>query len=294
MEIRVLEYFLTVVQEESISAAADLLHVTQPTLSRQLIDLEKELGVTLLNRGRYGVTLTHEGMILRKRAEQIVDLVSATREEVTESDRDIGGEIRLGCAETVAFDYLAGAMHQVRQEYPGITFRVMSSDAYEVIDNLNRGLYDFGLLLSLNFPDTYDYLELPHQEKWGLLMKSDDPLAADSLDAAVLLKIPLIVSRQWEDQAGLRIPGQGLLRRNKLNIVSVYNLAYNASRMVKAGLGYALIIDGLIDTSAGSGLTFKPLDVDITTVPALIWNKHRTETRAGQIFKNALIQSVSA
>ena len=179
MEIRVLRYFLAVAREESISAAADFLHITQPTLSRQLIELEEELGVTLLNRNRKHrrITLTEKGMLLRRRAEEIVALADRTIAEINTSDESISGDVYIGGGETYAIRLIAKTLKQLQQDYPQIRYHLFSGNADDVTKRLDKGLLDVGVFIGSANLERYNYFRLPLVDSWGLLMRKDHPLA---------------------------------------------------------------------------------------------------------------------
>ena len=235
MDLRVLQYFLAVAREESISAAAQSLHLTQPTLSRQLKELEEELGKQLLIRGNRRITLTEEGMLLRKRAEEILDLVRRTEKEVTQSDDLVGGEVYIGTGETDGMRQIARTANQIQREHPGIQFHVVSGDAMDVCERLDKGLLDFGILLGDFDRIKYHYMELPMQDVWGVLMQRSSPLAGkETVTPQDLWDKPLILSRQMGNKSGL----YRWLQKEpaELHTVATYNLIYNASLMVDEGM----------------------------------------------------------
>lgn len=200
MELRALAYFLALAREGSVSGAAEALGVSQPTLSRQLIELERELGTVLFERGRHGATLTEDGMLLRRRAAEIVDLVRTTEAEIMLNRGVVAGEIRIGCAETRAMDLVAGVMRDLRAEHPQVTFRVVSAVAEDVVERINRGLLDFGLLLRPDACHDLDFIRLPTNEAAGVVMPADDPLAArEALSFDDLVGLPLIVPTSWAE-----------------------------------------------------------------------------------------------
>ena len=257
MELRVLQYFLAVAREQSISAAAQSLHLTQPTLSRQLKELELELGKTLLIRGSRKVTLTEDGMLLRKRAEEILDLVGRTEKEVRQSDKILSGDIYIGTGETDGVRQIAKAAHQLQTLYPNVQFHIVSGDAVDVCERLDKGLLDFGILLG-DMDKTKDhYMELPMTDVWGVLMQNrKKKKKKESITPEDLWDKPLILSRQVENKSGL----YRWLRKkpSELQTVATYNLIYNASLMVDEGMGYAFTLDKLVNTM-GSTLCFRPL-----------------------------------
>lgn len=280
MELRVLEYYLALVREGSVSGAAEVLHLSQPTLSRQLIELERELGTTLFERGRHGITLTEDGMLLRRRAAEIVDLVHATESEVMLNRGVIAGEIRIGCAETRAMDLLASVMAGLREEHPQVTYRIVSAVAEDVVERINKGLLDFGLLLRTGGCDGMRTLRLPSNERAGLIVPRDSELASrELLTPAELEGLPLILPASFRE-GGLTGGELPVSEGGRLTVVATFGLSYNASRMVKAGIGYAVTLEGLVDVSEGSGLAFVPLDVTLDMPSYLVWKPFRLRTRA--------------
>lgn len=245
MELRVLRYFLAVVKEQTVSAAAKSLHMTQPTLSRQLRDLEDELGKNLFIRGSHKIELTEEGMLLRKRAEQILDLVSRTENDIAANDESLAGDIYIGAGETDAVKLIARAASKMRQDYPLVHFHIYSGDGEDVLERLDKGLSDFGIVFTPIDDSKYNSIKISLKDEWGILMRRDAQLAEkESIVPSDLAGQPLIISRQQSDKSPV-IKWFGK-KYNKLNIVSTYNLVYNASVMVKENMGYALTFDKLI------------------------------------------------
>lgn len=290
MDLRVLQYFLAVAREESISAAAQSLHLTQPTLSRQLKELEEELGKQLLIRGNRRITLTEEGMLLRKRAEEILDLVRRTEKEVTQSDDLVGGEVYIGTGETDGMRQIARTANQIQREHPGIQFHIVSGDAMDVCERLDKGLLDFGILLGDFDRIKYHYMELPMQDVWGVLMQRSSPLAGkETVTPQDLWDKPLILSRQMGNKSGLyRWPQK---EPAELHTVATYNLIYNASLMVDEGMGYAFTLDKLVNTR-GSNLCFRPLEPRMELGMCLVWKKYQVFSKAAELFLSRLRQQV--
>lgn len=289
MELRVLEYFLAVTREQSISGAAEYLHLTQPTLSRQLRELEEELGCQLLIRGKRGqkIRLTEEGRLLRQRAQEIVDLVSKTESEVRQTDQGIEGDILIGAGETDSIRLIARLGERIRREHPGVRLHIVSGDTQDLSDRLDKGLFDFGLLFGAVDPGKFVRLPLPLQDRWGVLMRPEAPLAArESIRPEDLWDKPLILSRQMEVQEGfLR-----WIRRpvSELSVAATYNLAYNASLMAQEGMGYVLTLDKLIYTGEGSPLCFRPLEPELHMEIALVWKRYTVFSRAAEYFLQQL------
>lgn len=287
MEFRVLKYFLAVAREENISAAAESLHVTQPTLSRQLMDLEEELGKTLFTRGNRRITLTEEGMLLRKRAEEIVSLVDKTEAEIMDSDDDISGDVYIGSGETEGVRLIAKAARQLQAEGYNIRYHLFSGNAVSVAERIDKGLIDFGIFSEATNLQKYDSIRLPYTDTWGVLMRKDSPLAQKTAVCPKdLWELPLIVSQQANDNNEL----SGWMKRDReqLRIVATYNLLYNASLMVEEGLGYAICFDKLIKITEGGALCFKPLRPARTARLEIAWKRHQVFSKAADLFLKKL------
>lgn len=283
MELRVLQYFLAVTREQSISGAAESLHLSQPTLSRQLKDMEEELGKQLFIRSNRKITLTEEGMILRKRAEEIMELVKKTEDEIALADEAIAGDITIGAGETDGVRLLAKAAKKIQSEYPLVHFHIVSGDRVSVTEDLDKGLLDFGLLFGEIDTSKYESIKVPYRDTFGVLMRRDSPLAAkETISPKDLLDKPLIVSRQAIHDADLKaILGQGI---EKFNIVATYNLLFNGSLMVDEGIGYAICLDKIINVSGSGSLCFRPLEPKTTAGMSLVWKKYQVFTKAAEKF----------
>nr|WP_191383788.1 LysR family transcriptional regulator [uncultured Lachnoclostridium sp.] len=293
MDIRVLEYFLAVAREGSISKAAESLCMTQPPLSRQLKDLERELGKQLLIRGNKKITLTEEGMLLRKRAEELVELMDKTKSEISSSDENVNGTVYIGSGETDAISLLAKAAEDLQQRWPDISYSIYSGDAAHVTEKLDNGLIDFGLLIEPVDISRYDYIRLPAKDTWGVLMRRDCPLASkEHVTAEDLWDLPLIVSHQIYDSSELT----AWFKRDfsKLRITAAYELLYNASHFVRAGVGYAIALDRLINTSGDSRLCFRPLYPAMEAGLCLVWKKHQVFSRAAGLFLDKVREMLSS
>lgn len=278
MEIRVLKYFLAIAKEGSITKAADSLYLTQPTLTRQIQNLEQELGQKLFVRGKYRVSLTPEGLIFKKRAEEIIDLVEKTCAEFASTNEVIKGDIYIGCGETDSMKYIAAVMKELQNEYPEIKFHIYSGNAEDVTEKLDKGLLDFGVLIQPIDLSKYDYLTLPKKDVWGVIMRKDSPLAAKKvITLKDLLNVPIIASRQMSKKYSKE---SGFLdwfgkEFNNLNIAATYNLLYNAAIMVDAGIGYAVSLDKLANTSEQSSLCFRPLSPKLESGLDIVWKKNQ-------------------
>ena len=291
MEIRVLKYFLAVAREGSITGAANSLHLTQPTLSRQLQDLEKELKQKLLIRGKYRVTLTPEGMILQKRAEEIVELVEKTRSEFQSINETLSGDIYIGGGESDCMKYIAEIIKEIQSEFPAVKFHIYSGNAEDVTEKLDRGLLDFGILIQPVDVSKYDSLSLPQKDVWGVIMRKDSPLSGKKdIVLEDLINIPLLASRQMspkyaKDSGFLNWFGD---KYEDLYIAATYNLVYNAAIMVKAGVGYAITLDKLADTSKKSDLCFRPLYPKLESGLNIVWKKYQVFSPAAKLFLEKL------
>lgn len=292
MELRVLRYFLAVAREETISGAAEALHVTQPTLSRQMMELEDELGKTLFLRGKRKISLTEEGMFLRKRAQEIVALVEKTESEFSAAEEAIGGDVYIGGGETDAMRLIARAAHGLQAAHPHIAYHLFSGNAEDVTERLDRGLVDFGVLIEPVDLSKYDFIKLPVTDIWGVLMREDSPLAAkQTIRPDDLLGVPVLCSRQ----ALVKNEMSGWMgdRYEKLRIVTTYNLLYNASLMVEEGMGYALCLDKIIRTSGGGPLCFRPLEPRLEVGLDLVWKKYQVFSKAAEKFLEYLQREIA-
>jgi DNA-binding transcriptional LysR family regulator len=289
MELRVLEYFLAVAREENMTAASQTLHVSQPTLSRQMMDLEHELGKTLFVRTNRQTLLTEDGMLFRKRAEEIVSLVERTEYEFKADDVGVVGELHIGAAETDAMRVLADAITEMHERYPLIKYNIYSANADDVLEKLERGLLDFGLMIEPVNKTKYEYIDLPQYNVMGILMRKDSSLAKKKAVAPADLEgAPLLASsRQHNNYLPEFAKWIGTSVEN-LDIVATYNLLYNASIMVESGLGYAICINNLANTSEESALCFRPLRPEIRSRLVLVWKKYRLLSKAEQIFLDRL------
>lgn len=286
MELRVLRYFLTVARESSVTRAAERLHVSQPTLSKQIKELEAELGKKLFIRGSTSVRLTEEGMLLRKRAEDILDMVDKTEGEFKALNEITGGDIRIGCAESDGIKHLAWRIKVLQKDYPRIRVHLYSGDTDDLAERLDRGQLDFVVISQEVDLSKYNYLKLPVMDTWGVIMRKDSPLAAkESVQMEELLNLPIITSRQ-----GIRedLPKWFTEKLDQLNIVATFNLAYNAGILAREGLGYVITFDRLINTDADSELCFRPLEPKLETPMYLIWKKYQIFSPVAELLLNEM------
>lgn len=292
MEIRVLRYFLTVAREENITRAAEKLHITQPTLSRQLHQLEDELGKQLLKRGNHDVKLTADGMLLRKRAEEILDLVEKTETEITAKNEDISGDIYIGAGETDAVRIIAKIVQNIQREHPKITFHNISCDSIDVIDKLNKGLIDFGVLFEPSNYTNFEHIKFPVHDTWGVLMRRDSDLAENEfITSEMLIDRSLILSRQMMN--GLDLSEWLGIPQEKIKISATSNLIFNGSLLVDEGMGYAITLDKLINCTGDSNLCFRPLYPYKSAQMYLVWKKYQIFSKAAERFLSDFKRIVS-
>ena len=282
MDIRVLRYFLAVACEESISGAAEALNLSQPTLSRQLMDLEEELGKSLFVRGSRRITLTEHGVLLRKRASEIIDLVEKTTNELTAAEEVITGDIYIGAGETEAVHFLTRTAKRMQEQHPQVHFHISSGDTADVVGQLDQGLIDFGLLGNID-DKKYNVITLPAYDTMGIIMRRDDTLAQkEYVTEEDMSGKPLIVSRG--------ILGSGMLHDQPLfkNVAATYSLIYNGSLMVADGLGYMLCMDKILNLSGDSPLCFRPLMPLIKVHMGIAWKKFQVFSKASEKFLTLL------
>lgn len=280
MEIRVLRYFLAVAQEGSVTRAARALHLTQPTLSRQIRELEEELGQTLFSRGGRELSLTREGLLLRQRAEEIVGLAEITEKEFRSlGEKTVSGDLSLGCGESKALSFVTDALKVLQDEHPLIIPHFFSGNGEIVMDRLDKGLLDFAVLMGAENTERYYSLPLPNHDTWGLLMDKDDPMAQKkAITAEDLLDIPLILSSQSLSRDELS--GWLGFPMSRLHIAATYTLLFNGSLMVRSGLSYALCFDHIAPSGKDSPFAFRPL----TSPLSLVWKKHQILSAPAEAF----------
>lgn len=286
MELRVLRYFLEVAREENVTHAAQRLHVSQPTLSRQIKELEDELGKKLFTRSNYSIKLTEEGMLLRKRAEDILEMADKTLEEFKSLDEINGGDIHIGCAESNGIAHVIRVIKSLQKKYPRIRYHFYSSGTDAVSERLDRGLLDVAVIIQEVDLSKYNYLKVPFSDRWGLIMRKDSPLAEHScIHLNDLMNIPLILSRQAMREEMPRWFGE---TQDKLNIVATYDLFFNTSVMVREGFGYVLGFDGLVNTGPDSDICFRPLEPALESPMYIIWKKYQMFTPVASLLLEEL------
>lgn len=289
VEIRTLRYFLAVAREENMTRAAEMLHVTQPTLSKALKALEEELGKKLFTRHSFRIALTEEGALLRDRAEDLVTMADKIEKEFLSLDDITGGDLYFGLAESYQIRYLARELHLLKKQYPGLKYHITSGDTEQVTEKLDKGLLDFAVICDAPDTNKYESVPFPEGDLWGLILPADAPLARkDRIEMDDLAGLPLFTSRQgWEGDirqwAGERF--------GELHLEGTFRLAYNASMFVREGLGYQLSFRNLVDVSEESGLTFRPLFPKLETKLYLIWNRYQSFTPIAERFLRQVKES---
>ncbi len=288
MDFRVMQYFLAVVREGNISAASEALHVAQPSLSRQMKELEEELGATLFIRGNRQITLTKEGMVFRKHAEEIIGLMQKTEEEISQSKGQISGTIHIGAGESRVFSFISKAAANLSEKYPEITINVKSGDTIDLMNEIENGVLDFAIVFSDVDEYRYNRIILPMEDTYGILMRKDSPLASrKKISFDDLLDKPIILSR------GAKRHFNEDRFLSKLHIVATYNLIYNASLLVEDGLGYAICFNNLINTSGDSPLKFVPLTPKKAINGSLIYKKYEVQSPALKLFLEEIQKLIS-
>lgn len=291
MELRVLRYFLAVAREGSFTKASNVLHVTQPALSKQIMDLEGELDCKLFVRGSHSVRLTEDGFLLKRRAEEILEIEERTISEFTRNRSDVSGEIYIGAGETNGIKAVAEVAKQLREKYPAITFDFHSGNAEDIMERLDKGLLDFGLIIQPADISKYGSVILPNKDTWGIIMNRESELASKkAIKREDLRGKPLIISKQISRRESAR---GGLLKWlgpdiGRYNIVARYNLLYNASVMAEKGIGYVAGLDKIVDTSLNSALCFRPLIPKLESEMGIIWKKGRLFSTPAKLFLNKI------
>lgn len=287
MELRVLRYFLAVAREGTVTGAANFLHVTQPTLSRQLKDLEEELGTKLFVRHSHSVSLTPDGMRLRKRAEEVVDMIEKTEAEFAVKEEIIGGDIHIGGGETRVMCRLGEIIREIRESHPNIHFHFLSGNSEDVTERLDKGLLDFGILIQPADLSKYDYVNLPDKDVWGVVTRKDSPLAAKTvITRQDLLGHPLLLSRQAIRRTATKNEFVDWFKDDfdTLDVVATFNLVYNAAIMAEEGIGHVVALDGLVNTTENSPLCFRLLEPRLETGLDIVWKKYQVFSPAAEIF----------
>ena len=283
MEIRVLEYFLAIAEEENISKAAKRLHISQPSLSKQMKQLEERYGKVFFIRGNRQIKLTEDGLLLKKRAEEIISLVHKSEFELMSDTHNLSGNIYIGSGESKSMECIAKVIHEIQQQYPKIHFHIISGNSEYVSDALDKGIIDFGVFIEPVNLTSYESLTLPRSDTWGLLIQKQHPLSNQkTITSEVLKKLPLICSRQTMKDH--RIAKLLNVADEELHIVATYNLLYNASLLVKEGVGCAVCLENLIENSEQSNIKFIPFHPPISAKVHFAWKKSATFTNSAKLF----------
>lgn len=280
MELRVLKYFLMAAREENITKAANLLHITQPTLSRQLMQLEEELGVKLFHRGKYHIVLTDEGMLLRRRAQEMIELEEKTKREFSKDEAQLAGEIAIGCGETRNMTFLSKKMAEFRRLHPLVHYDIYSATADDIKERMEKGILDIALLMEPVDIGKYEFVRMPQREHWGALVCADSPLAdKETLSPDDLAGQPIIIAKRESVQNELANWFGDTY--DKMEIAATYNLILNAANMVRNGVGAALCfqLDNRYDD-----LRFIPLRPRLETGAVLAWKKNQTFSETSSQF----------
>lgn len=291
MELRTLRYFLALVNEGTISKAAQSLDITQPTLSRQLCDLEKEFGKQLFTRGAKRIRLTEEGAMLREYAEEIMSLAEKAAIELSAPTHAVLGNVRIACGEGASSRSIFRAIKRMRDDHPHVQFHIFSGNSADLAGRFNSGLFDFFQEYESSGRIDCHSLDLPEYDSWGVVMPADAPLAKlDRIRPEDLEGKRVIESRQGMKVAGIREWAGS--RFDTYEVAATYNLAFNGAAMAKEGIGYCLCYDGLIDVTEESGMCFKPLDPPLVSRSRLLWKKHRRLTRPAETFLEYLKKEI--
>ncbi|WP_018884478.1 LysR family transcriptional regulator [Paenibacillus massiliensis] len=274
MELRVLRYFLTVARVENITHAATILHVTQPTLSRQLADLEKDLGTQLFIRGKSKITLTESGLLLRQRAEEILTLADKTEKEFKDQNNLVGGTISIGSVESLTSNVILQSLKDFNAEYPQVSYHIYSGTGDDIKERIDKGLLDVGILLEPIHIEKYDFIRLPQKERWGILTRTSSPLASkDYVTAKDLTGVPLLISSRVVVQN--EIASWFADEYSQLHFVATYNLISNVVNLVEQGLGTAICIEGAVAMKHSDSLCFIPFYPDLQFPTVIVWKKHK-------------------
>ena len=290
MELRVLRYFLAVAQKRNITKAAQELLISQPTLSKQLADLEDELGVQLFIRGHRQITLTDEGEYLQTRAREITQLAEQTALNI-KGQEVISGTISIGAGESIAMERIMRVLSEIIKDYSDVKVRLISGNADEMETALQHGSIDFAVLMANRSLDNYHHLQIPESDRWGLVMRKDDSLANKAeISPEDLADLPLLMSEQAIEEHRFQSWWGNLDR--KMNIIGTYSLVFNAQLMVAQGSAYLVTFDHLINNANNSQLTFRPLAPALTETTNVIWKKNVTQSKAAQLFTKRLMASL--
>lgn len=282
IETRLLYYFLAVARELNITKAANSLFLSQSTLSKQMMELEKRIGKQLFIRGKRKLTLTEDGLFLRDRAREIIALLETTESALHSDAKMLSGDVAIGCGETIAMDDIAGLLADFHKDHPGVKLHIFSGDADAVLDRIDKGLADMGLLLGPIRQEKYDYLNIYQKDIYGLLMRTDDPLAEqESINIDQIKTLPILMPDQpFYGHQDLDWFGND---DSVLHVVSTYNLIYNATFLVEHGIGVAFTLAKLVNTS-GRPLTFRPITPELSVDLYIVTKKYQSFSPAAKVF----------
>lgn len=284
LEGRLLHYFLVVAREQNMTRAAAELHISQPSLSAQIAELEKQLGIKLFKRTNKNTVLTEDGVLFRARAQELIDLTNKIESEFTSEIGDISGDVYLGCGETHIMSYISSIFREIQKEYPDIHFHIYSGDAGAVLERLDKGLLDIGLLLGPQFHENYDYFGLGMYDFFGLLVPADSDLAEkETISIEELSTLPILVPQQANSGA----QNLGTFDPGMIHAVGSYNLITNATYMVEQGLGYAFALANLVNTE-GRNLKFLPLDTEVKSEAFIVTKKYAYFSKAARLLLKRL------
>lgn len=293
MELLQMKYFLAVAREESISRAADFLYITQPSLTRQIQSMEKEVGQQLFVRGGKKIRLTEAGLLLKKRAEEILALYEKTESELIHPQQSVSGNVYLGGGESHAMQLLLDIANEMRTQYPNIKLHIYSGDISDVCERLDKGLIDFGLVIQPADLTKYESIRLPALERWGLLMNRNHPLAhKETISPQDLVGVSVFQSRHTLPKSALTEWYKDVADR--IDFIGTYNLIYNAALAARSGYGCVLTLDKLVNTSGESELCFRPLDPPLTAHLDVVWKKYQIFSQAATIFLRCLQEKFSS
>lgn len=290
MELRVLKYFVTIAEEGNFTKAAAHLHVTQPVLSRQISNLEEELGVKLIERGKRTASLTEAGHLFRRRAEMLLEMAERTEKEMADIKDDFAGEIVIGTAESSAQKVIPDLVQTFKAQYPNTRYRLIAGTANQIKEKMDSGVVDIGMLLEPVNLEGYDYIRLPFPERSGIFMKAEDPLAGkEYLTVDEVKNLPLLLPEREEMLRGAEEMLCTPLR--KLHVVATQNLISNAAFFVEKGLGYAFTIEGAVLNYDPKRFCFVPLYPERYTNSVLAWKKNGGFNPAVKKFLDCIIMS---
>lgn len=274
MELRILKYFLIVAREENITKAAEVLHITQPTLSRQLAQMEEELGVQLIIRGKRRITLTEEGMLLRRRADEMIQLLNKTEKELKEQVDMIDGVVQIGSGELASSKIIPEVFSKFKEKYPNVTLDVYTGNADEIKERMDHGLLDVGLLLEPVNIEKYDFIRLPIKERWVMIMPSDDSLIQkDNVNVDDLKEKPIILTHRSAVRNEVENWFGDVFK--EMNIVATHNLSANAAHLVEKGIGYAIVLEGSVSFYDSTFVVSRPLNPPLVSTSVLVWKKNQ-------------------